>query len=92
VIADLISYRQGLSQVGVDADSANNLRAVAALSQAVESLGLMQVAVTQTADAGRLGLRIPQACLGSSWPRWCRLGRGGRQRVTGMECKDDHDV
>ncbi|MEJ3741702.1 sensor histidine kinase [Actinomycetes bacterium KLBMP 9797] len=54
VVADLIAYRQGLSQVGVDAQAANDLRASAALSQAIESLGLMQVAVVRTLDTGRL--------------------------------------
>ncbi|HEX5598423.1 MAG TPA: nitrate- and nitrite sensing domain-containing protein [Micromonosporaceae bacterium] len=54
VIADLISYRQGLSQVSGDAQTANNLRANAALSKAIESLGLMQVAVIQAIDVGWL--------------------------------------
>jgi signal transduction histidine kinase len=54
VVADLLAYRQGLSQVGVDAATANDLRAAAALSQAIESLGLLQVAVTRAVDAGQL--------------------------------------
>ncbi|HEX5540823.1 MAG TPA: sensor histidine kinase [Micromonospora sp.] len=54
VIADLISYRQGLSQVSGDTQTANNLRANAALSKAIESLGLMQVAVGQAIDVGWL--------------------------------------
>jgi signal transduction histidine kinase len=54
VVADLVSYRQGLSQIGVGAQTANNLRASAALSQAIESLGLMQVAVVRALDGGQL--------------------------------------
>lgn len=54
VVADLLAYRQGLSQVGVDAATANDLRAAAALSEAIESLGLMQVAVVRSVDAGVL--------------------------------------
>ncbi|WP_170208580.1 sensor histidine kinase [Micromonospora pisi] len=65
VIADLISYRQGLSQVGVDAESANKLRAASALSQAIESLGLMQVAVIQADIAGRLTPAGQQEIIGA---------------------------
>ncbi|WP_091632476.1 sensor histidine kinase [Micromonospora peucetia] len=54
VVADLLAYRQGLSQVGVDAQTGNDLRAAASLSQAVESLGLMQVAVVRSLGSGRL--------------------------------------
>jgi signal transduction histidine kinase len=54
VIADLISYRQGLGQVGVSASTANGLRAAAALSQATEALSQVQVAAVQVLDAGRL--------------------------------------
>ena len=56
VIADLVAYRQGLGQVGVSAATANGLRAAAALSQAIESLGQVQVATVRTVDAGRLTL------------------------------------
>lgn len=54
IAADLLAYRQGLSQVGLDAVTANDLRAAAVLSEAIESLGLMQVAVVRSVDAGRL--------------------------------------
>ncbi|GAA2601115.1 nitrate- and nitrite sensing domain-containing protein [Dactylosporangium fulvum] len=54
VIADLVAYRQGLSQAGVDAATANGLRASATLSQAVESLGLLQVAGVRAVDVGAL--------------------------------------
>lgn len=54
VVADLLAYRQGLGQVGVDGETANGLRAAAALSEGVESLGLMQVAVVGVVGAGRL--------------------------------------
>ncbi|MGC4855373.1 nitrate- and nitrite sensing domain-containing protein [Micromonospora sp. DT4] len=54
VVADLVAYRQGLSQVGVDSGTGNDLRASASLSQAIEALGLMQVAVVRSAGAGRL--------------------------------------
>ncbi|GAA3298506.1 sensor histidine kinase [Dactylosporangium vinaceum] len=54
IVADLIAYRQGLSLTGVDAATANSLRASAALSQAVESLGLLQVAGVRAVDAGAL--------------------------------------
>lgn len=50
IVADLLSYRQSLTQLDVEASTANNLRANAALSQAVESLGLMQVAVVRALD------------------------------------------
>ncbi|GAA3348824.1 hypothetical protein GCM10020358_68750 [Amorphoplanes nipponensis] len=43
--ADLGGYRTALSQLGVDAETANGLRASATASQAIEALGLMQVAV-----------------------------------------------
>ncbi|GIJ49064.1 histidine kinase [Virgisporangium aliadipatigenens] len=53
VIADLVSYRETLSQLGVDVQTATNLRANAALTQAIESLGLMQVAVIRAIDPAR---------------------------------------
>lgn len=43
VIAQLISYRQALSQVGVSAQTASQLRAAAALSAAIESNAQLQV-------------------------------------------------
>ncbi|MEU8216768.1 sensor histidine kinase [Micromonospora taraxaci] len=54
VVADLSAYRQGLSQLGVDSETGNDLRAGSALSQAIESLGLMQVAVVRSVGAGQL--------------------------------------
>ncbi|MFD6563038.1 nitrate- and nitrite sensing domain-containing protein [Micromonospora profundi] len=54
LVADLIAYRQGLSQLGVDSGTGNDLRAGSALSQAIESLGLMQVAVVRSVGAGQL--------------------------------------
>jgi signal transduction histidine kinase len=54
VVADLLAYRQALGQVGVSASTANGLRAVASLSQAIEAQGQLQVAVTRTLIAGDL--------------------------------------
>jgi len=54
VIADLIAYRQALGQVGVDAATANGLRSVAALSQAIESHSQLQVAAMRAMTGGRL--------------------------------------
>ena len=54
VIADLITYRQALGQIGVSSTSANGLRSVAALSQAIESLSQVQVAAVRAMAAGRL--------------------------------------
>jgi Nitrate and nitrite sensing len=54
VIADLIGYRQALGQVGVSSSTANELRAAAALSQGIESLGQLQVAAVRVLAAGRL--------------------------------------
>ena len=54
VIADLITYRQALGQIGVSSTSANGLRSVAALSQAIESLSQLQVAAVRAMTAGRL--------------------------------------
>jgi signal transduction histidine kinase len=52
VIADLQSYRSAMSQLGVDAGTADGLRAAATLSQAIESLGLLQVSVLPALQAG----------------------------------------
>ncbi|MET7394250.1 nitrate- and nitrite sensing domain-containing protein [Dactylosporangium sp. NPDC005572] len=54
MISDLISYRQALGQVGVSPATANGLRAVAALSEAIESAAQLQVAAVRTMAAGRL--------------------------------------
>jgi signal transduction histidine kinase len=53
-IADLLSYRQGLGQIGVDAATANGLRAAAALSAAIESTGQLEVAAVRAMAAGVL--------------------------------------
>jgi signal transduction histidine kinase len=45
IIADLIVFRSGLAQLDVDAQTATGLRATASLSQAIEGLGLLQMAV-----------------------------------------------
>lgn len=47
VIADLIGFRQTLGQVAVAASTANGLRSVAALSQAIESHSQLQVAAVR---------------------------------------------
>lgn len=54
VVADLISYRQALGQVGVAPSTANGLRSAAALSQAIESLSQLEVAAVRAMAAGRL--------------------------------------
>jgi signal transduction histidine kinase len=54
MVADLIGYRQALGQVGVSSSTANGLRAAAALSQGIESLGQLQVAAVRVLAAGRL--------------------------------------
>lgn len=55
VIADLITFRNALCQTtGVVTRTTSNLRADATLSQAIESLGLMQAAVTRVLAAGGL--------------------------------------
>ncbi|WP_432975052.1 sensor histidine kinase [Dactylosporangium sp. CA-233914] len=54
MISDLISYRQALGQVGVSPATANGLRAVAALSEAIESASRLQVAAVRALSAGRL--------------------------------------
>jgi len=53
-IADLISYRQALGQVDVSAETSNGLRAAAALSAAIESLGQLQTATLRSMAAGVL--------------------------------------
>ncbi|GAA4471779.1 hypothetical protein GCM10023170_090670 [Phytohabitans houttuyneae] len=90
VIADLVAYRQGLGQVGVSASTANGLRAAAALSQAIESLGQVQVAAVRSVEAGRVtpagqqeivaastGLsEALQTFSGLGLPRWVGLVNG----------------
>ncbi|MGW7354412.1 sensor histidine kinase [Streptomyces sp. NPDC054784] len=54
VVADLIAYRDGISQAdGVEADVADHIRAAAALSRATEYVGQQQVTVVRAmADGG----------------------------------------
>jgi len=54
LISDLIGYRQSLGQVGVSPETASGLRAVAALSQGIESTALLQVAAVRVIAGGRL--------------------------------------
>jgi signal transduction histidine kinase len=54
VVADLLTFRLTVSQVGVEAQTAGRLRAAATLSQAIESLGLAQTAVVRTLAAEQL--------------------------------------
>ncbi|MBO0868124.1 MAG: sensor histidine kinase [Micromonosporaceae bacterium] len=54
MVADLIGYRQALGQVGVAAGTANGLRSVAALSQAIESLAQLQVEALRVVAGGAL--------------------------------------
>ncbi|RSM64043.1 hypothetical protein DMB66_21255 [Actinoplanes sp. ATCC 53533] len=54
IVADLITYRQALGQIGVSSTSASGLRSVAALSQGIESLSQLQVAAVRAMDGGRL--------------------------------------
>ncbi|MFF5085468.1 nitrate- and nitrite sensing domain-containing protein [Actinoplanes sp. NPDC000266] len=60
LLADLGGYRAAMSQVGVDADTADGLRAAATLSQAIESLGLLQVAVLPALQAGEYSAAAQQ--------------------------------
>lgn len=53
LIADLISYREGVAQAdGVEADTADRIRAAAALSRAAEHLSRQQVTVLKALDGG----------------------------------------
>lgn len=60
LIADLGSYRSGLSQLSVDADTATGLRATATLSDGIEALGLLQVNVLPVLGAGKLSAASQQ--------------------------------
>ncbi|MEV6927458.1 nitrate- and nitrite sensing domain-containing protein [Dactylosporangium sp. NPDC051485] len=66
LIADLLTFRQALSQIGVPAATGNELRAAAALSQAIEAQGLLQVAVVRAAAAGELTPAAQQEIVGAS--------------------------
>ncbi|MEV6849234.1 nitrate- and nitrite sensing domain-containing protein [Actinoplanes sp. NPDC051411] len=54
LIADLLAYRATMSQLGVDADTADGLRASATLSQAIEGLALVQVGALPAIGTGTL--------------------------------------
>ena len=45
IVADIVVFRAGMAQLDVEADTATGLRASASLSQAIEGLGLLQMAV-----------------------------------------------
>jgi signal transduction histidine kinase len=66
VIADLISYRQALGQVAVSPETANGLRATAALSAATEAYGQLQVAAVRVLAAHELTPSAQQVILGAS--------------------------
>lgn len=53
IIADLISYREGIAQAdGVESDIADEIRANSALSEATEDMGQQQVAVLRAMSGG----------------------------------------
>ncbi|WP_422769695.1 nitrate- and nitrite sensing domain-containing protein [Plantactinospora sp. WMMC1484] len=54
IIADLLAYREAISQGVVSADVADGIRAAAALSKTAEALGQQQVAVLRSIATGEL--------------------------------------
>ncbi|MET7397364.1 nitrate- and nitrite sensing domain-containing protein [Dactylosporangium sp. NPDC005572] len=66
LIADLLTFRASLSQIGVPAATGNELRAAAALSQAIEAQGLLQVAVIRALAGGVLTPAMQQEIVGAS--------------------------
>ena len=64
--ADLGGYRTALSQLGVGADAANGLRASATVSQAIEALGLLQVAVLPAIGSPSLTAAQQQQIVGAN--------------------------
>ncbi|MFB9180554.1 nitrate- and nitrite sensing domain-containing protein [Dactylosporangium sucinum] len=66
LIADLLTFRASLSQIGVPAATGNGLRAAAALSQAIEAQGLLQVAVIRALAGGVLTPAMQQEIVGAS--------------------------
>jgi Nitrate and nitrite sensing/Histidine kinase-, DNA gyrase B-, and HSP90-like ATPase len=54
VIADLLAYRESVAQAAASVGVADNMRAAAALAQAIESAGQQQVAVVRAVAAGQL--------------------------------------
>ncbi len=64
--ADLGGYRTALSQLGVDPETANGLRASATVSQAIEALGLLQVAVLPSIGSTPLTAAEQQQIVGAN--------------------------
>ncbi|OLB65996.1 MAG: hypothetical protein AUI10_04325 [Actinobacteria bacterium 13_2_20CM_2_72_6] len=54
LIADLLAYRESVAQSAASLGVADDMRAAAALAQAVESIGQQQVAVVRAVAAGQL--------------------------------------
>ncbi|HKT02856.1 MAG TPA: nitrate- and nitrite sensing domain-containing protein, partial [Rugosimonospora sp.] len=54
VIADLLAYRESVAQAAASAGVADNMRAAAALAEAIEAAGQQQVAVVRAVAAGQL--------------------------------------
>ncbi len=59
LIADLLAYRESVAQSAASLGVADDMRAAAALAQAIESIGQQQVAVVRAVAAGR---RAPDRC------------------------------
>lgn len=66
LIASLVDLRAGLSQLPVDAVTANQLRATASLSQAIEALGLLQVAVLPVLGSDDFSAAAQQQVVGAA--------------------------
>ncbi|WP_433616961.1 sensor histidine kinase [Dactylosporangium sp. CA-139114] len=66
LVADLLTFRASLSQIGVPAATGNELRAAAALSQAIEAQGLLQVAVIRALTGGVVTPALQQEIVGAS--------------------------
>jgi signal transduction histidine kinase len=66
LIASLVDFRAGLSQLSVDAVTANQLRATASLSQAIEALGLLQVAVLPVLGSDDFSAAAQQQVVGAA--------------------------
>jgi hypothetical protein len=54
VIADLLAYRESVAQAAASAGLADDMRAAAALAQAIEAAGQQQVAVVRAVTVGQL--------------------------------------
>jgi signal transduction histidine kinase len=66
LIASLVDFRAGLSQLPVDAVAANQLRAAASLSQAIEALGLLQGAVLPVLGSDDFSAAAQQQVVGAA--------------------------